>query len=251
VWNAGRREQFNRNTNLTYNPVTGVNYPYSFFDAANPVGYPNRVWPDLGIMLQVFSQGQSNYHAMETAFTKRFSNKWQASVTYTLSKFHDYQPSPVNGAFKVPEDLGDVWYPAQGDQRHRAVVNSIWELPYKFQVSGLYFYGSGQGFGTNWGTDRRNSGNYSLRLRPDGTVVPSVDFYGKPIHRADFKVLRRFPIHGRATVEGTFEMFNVFNHANFGNYVINEVSPLFGAPQQNFNVAYLPRMLQLGFRVTF
>jgi hypothetical protein len=33
--------------------------------------------------------------------------------------------------------------------------------------------------------------------------------------------------------------------------VTAEASPLYGAPQQNFNVAYLPRMLQLGFRFSF
>jgi hypothetical protein len=38
---------------------------------------------------------------------------------------------------------------------------------------------------------------------------------------------------------------------NYGNYVAAAASPLFGQPVQNLNVAYLPRMLQLGFRVSF
>jgi hypothetical protein len=52
-------------------------------------------------------------------------------------------------------------------------------------------------------------------------------------------------------VEASVELFNVFNHANYGNYVTAEVSPLFGQPVQNLNASYLPRMLQLGFRITF
>jgi hypothetical protein len=46
VWNAGRREQYNLNTNVTFDPVTGVNRPFSVFS--------NRRWPDLGIVLQDF-----------------------------------------------------------------------------------------------------------------------------------------------------------------------------------------------------
>ncbi|MGE3512722.1 MAG: carboxypeptidase regulatory-like domain-containing protein [Vicinamibacterales bacterium] len=254
-WNAGRREQYNQNTNLKFDPATGAPLPFSVL--------ANRPWPDLGITLQTFAAGKSNYHALESAFTKRLSHRWQASATYTLSKFDDYIPKPYSGneqvTFAVPVDVGDSWFPALGDQRHRAVFNSIVDLPYGIQASGLYFYGSGQAMGASYGADLRNSGNLSFSLRPDGSIVPrntpgrfkDGGTYGDPIHRVDLRLLRRFKIYGRATVEGSFEMFNVFNHANYGSYVGAEVSPLYGQPQQNFNVAYLPRMLQLGFRFAF
>jgi hypothetical protein len=256
-WNAARREQYNQNTNLLFDPATGANLPFTTVT--------NRPWPEyFGITQQARAAGQSNYHALETAFTKRMSNRWQASATYTLSKFHDYIPPPLSGStlvpFKVAEDLGDSWYPAIGDQRHRAVLNAIFALPYELQVSGLYFYGSGQAFGANYGADLRNSGNLSLLLRPNGTIVPrnksghlsdKTGTYGDAIHRMDLRVVRRFKLYGRSTIEGSFEMFNVFNHANYGSYVTSEVSPLYGKPQQNFNAAYLPRMLQLGFRLAF
>jgi hypothetical protein len=260
-WNAARREQYTQNTNLLFDPATGNNYP--FFVAGGAPG--PRPWPDyLGTTLQIRSAGQSNYHALETAFTKRLTKHWQASGTYTLSKFTDYIPPPLSGntlvTFHVPEDIGDSWYPALGDQRHRAVFNAIYELPWDFQLSGLYFFGSGQAFGANYGADLRNSGNLSFQLRPDGTIVPrnksghlsdKTGTYGDHIHRVDLRILRRFRLYGRSTVEGSLEVFNVFNHANYGSYVTSEVSPLYGQPQQNFNVAYLPRMLQLGFRVAF
>ena len=147
--------------------------------------------------------------------------------------------------------LGDVYSPASGDQRHRAVFNGIWELPHGVHLSGLYHYGSGVRFSTNYGADLRDSGGFSNRLRPDNTIMPRNNLVGKPIHRVDLKVLRRFPIYGRASVEGSFEVFNVFNHANYGNYTTAESSRVYGNPRQNLNVAYLPRMLQLGFRVMF
>jgi hypothetical protein len=48
-----------------------------------------------------------------------------------------------------------------------------------------------------------------------------------------------------------FEVFNVFDRANFGSYNLDESSAAFGQPQQNANLAYAPRTIQLGFRVSF
>ena len=46
-------------------------------------------------------------------------------------------------------------------------------------------------------------------------------------------------------------MFNVFNHANYGQYTTVEGTPDYGKPSFSDNLAYQPRMLQLGFRTTF
>ena len=67
----------------------------------------------------------------------------------------------------------------------------------------------------------------------------------------DLRVQRRFPLAGRAGIDGILELFNVFNHANFGKYTLNEVSKTYGQPEQNVNLSYAPRMLQLGFRLMF
>jgi hypothetical protein len=47
------------------------------------------------------------------------------------------------------------------------------------------------------------------------------------------------------------DLFNLFNHANYGAYTTAESNRLYGTPAQNANVAYGPRTLQLGFRATF
>jgi hypothetical protein len=47
-------------------------------------------------------------------------------------------------------------------------------------------------------------------------------------------------------------VFNVFDRANFGDYVLDEAnSRQYGQPQRNANIAYSPRALQLGFRLQF
>lgn len=78
-----------------------------------------------------------------------------------------------------------------------------------------------------------------------GCVVALAD----PIHRVDIRVQQRFPIGGRTRVDGILEVFNLFDHANFGSYTTLESSPRYGQPTQNLNVAYQPRILQLGFRL--
>ena len=148
-------------------------------------------------------------------------------------------------------DLGGEYSLAASDQRHRAVFNGIWQAGFGFQLSGLYFFGSGQRLDTTYGGDLRLTGASGGRLRPNGTVVPRNSLVGEPLHRVDLRILRRFALRSRAGVDGIVEVFNAFNHANYGSYVTQESAANYGRPTGNLNVAYQPRQLQLGFRFTF
>jgi len=212
-----------------------------------------------------FSDGQSNVHALQTAFTRRMSNQFQVSATYTLSatyyrnvlplnpgcQYPMYAPGKCDIPFTVAPDLGGQYGEGPGDQRHRAVVNTIWMLPHEFQLSGLYFFGSGQHFSTVYGSDLRGTGGTSGLLRPNGTIIPINSFVGKPVDRVDLRLQRRFRLGRRVVVDGILETFNLLNHANYGAYVTNQAAVNFGAPSFNSNVAYAPRTIQLGFRSTF
>jgi hypothetical protein len=242
VTTRSRAELYTRpNINLTYNPATGVNYPFTDIS--------RRPYPDFGLINQFRSDGWSNYQALQTAFTKRMSHGWQGSATYLLAALRDAQSSPA--PFKVAPDLGGEYSLAASDQRHRAVFNGIWQLPYAMQLSGLYFFGSGERQATNYGGDLRLTGGTGGRLRPDGTVMPRNSFVGHPIHRVDLRIQRRFQLQKHAGIDGIIEVFNLFNHANYGSYVTAESNTKYGTPSSNTNVAYQPRMLQLGFRATF
>jgi hypothetical protein len=52
-------------------------------------------------------------------------------------------------------------------------------------------------------------------------------------------------------IDGMLEVFNLFNHANYGSYVTNESNAQFGNPSFNGNIAYQPRVTQFGFRFAF
>jgi hypothetical protein len=67
----------------------------------------------------------------------------------------------------------------------------------------------------------------------------------------DLRVLRRFGLRGHSGVDRILEVFNLFNHANYGSYVTAESNRNYGRPTDNTNVAYQIRMLQSGFRTAF
>jgi hypothetical protein len=243
VYTGTRNDFYLTNINMSFNPATGVNFPFSVVSS--------RPYPTFGTVAEYHTGGYSNYNGLQTAWTKRFSQHWQASATYTLSKLMDtgtpYSFNPDN-SFNPFADYA----PAVGDQRHRFVFNGIWSLPHDFQISGLYFFGSGEHFNNTYGGDLRNTGGWSAgRLRPDGTIVPRDSFVGLPIHRVDMRLSRRFRLLGSVAAEGMFEVFNLFNHQNFGSYVTTESNKAYAQPQQSTALEYQPRMLQLGFRVIF
>ena len=81
--------------------------------------------------------------------------------------------------------------------------------------------------------------------------VERTGIVGDPIHRMDVRLRKRLALGGHRQIEGIFEVFNLFNHANYGSYTIIESNANYGKPSSNDNLAYQPRMLQLGFRATF
>lgn len=245
----GLRGFFVRNINLSYNPATGANYPFT--------DKSRRPYPDWGPVGVAQFGAESSRRALEFGFQKRFGGRWQASGQYTLSRLRDFEPQPDVG-FPLARDFEGEWTLAVGDQRHRAVFNGIWEVGYGFQVSGLYFYGSGQRRATTYGGDLRQMGAFSTnRLRRDGTIVPRNNFVGAPIHRMDVRVQRRFNVR-RVRIDGIAEVFNLFNHENYGSYVTVETNRNYGLPTASAgsssslqNVAYQSRSGQIGFRVSF
>jgi hypothetical protein len=241
------------NINLSFNPATGLNYPFTDIS--------HRPYPEWGQVPMDIFEGRSNSNGLETSFTKRMSHRWQASGNYTLSTYRDGQPAPWSGVmnpvpFTVKSPLGAEYGFAATDQRHRAVFNGIWQAGYGLQLSGLYFYGSGQRFATTYGGDALDTGGTvgSARQRPanaGGGATPRNGILGKPIHRVDLRLQKHLAMNGHAGIDGIVEVFNVFNHANYGSYTTAESNRQYGLPSSNTNVAYQPRMAQLGFRFAF
>ena len=254
VYTRGRDEGWGHlNMNIAFNPATGVNYPY----AANG---PNRAllpYPDWGVVALTQQNARSAYHGLVTTFTKRMSNRWQASATYTLAGFWNAVGQPFQGVtgsvpvevpFELAQDLGGEWSFAEGDQRHRMVLNGIWQVGHGFQVSGIHYTSAGDRSATSYGGDLRVLGAGSVerqRLRPDGTITPRNDFTQPARNRTNLRIQQRVSLPHRIAIDVMAEAFNVFSQENF---TINA--------QEN-NAQYLKailgenRTMQFGFRVTF
>ena len=267
------------NINVAWDPATGLPY------ATRQV---NRLpFPEWGtVNMRRNSQGEDQKsHSIQAGFTKRFSNRWQASATYSLTlesekdypvilpemadfpqtaggctapvtwnaDFRDWNcHTPVNfAAFGVDIFNNSEWFRTD-HQKHRAVFNAIYELPGAVMLSGLYFYGD-NGYATaESGVDIHDvGGDIADRTRADGSIIPLNNFNKKDLHRVDLRLTKRFTFGDRYSVEPMLEVFNLFNRANFTDWVLNESSPLFGRPEAADGIAYQPRIVQLGFRARF
>jgi hypothetical protein len=234
------------NANLAYNPATGANY------ASTNANRGLLPWPSAGVISMIDYNSDSSLRALQTAFTKRMSNHWQASATYTLSWFYDQESQPVSGRtlvpFTVSDDLGGPgsYGLAATDQRHRAVFTGIWEVSHGFQVSALHYLGAGIRSATSYGGDVRvTGGTFSARLRPDGTLVPRNAYIQPAQNRTDIRVQQRIRLQKRISIDAIAEVFNAFNCTN---YTIDtaESSPTYLTPLSGQN-----RTAQVGFRLTF
>jgi hypothetical protein len=244
VYSQGRFEKdVIDNINLLFDPATGANLDFRV--------RANRPYPNWGVISMNAHTARSDYHALITGLTKRFSNRWQASATYTLGALYAAESPPFSGLYLVPfptaPDLGGEWGLARDDQRHRAVLSGIWQVGRGFQVSGMHYLGAGIREFHNYGGDLRNAGaEFSGRLRPDGTIVPLNDIIAPAQNRTDLRVQQRIDLPGRAAIDAIAEVFNMFDRPNYDIGIQENQRTQFLQP---INAQY--RSAQVGFRLTF
>jgi hypothetical protein len=106
VYSKGSFEKDNvDNINLLFDPATGANLDFRV--------RANRPYPNWGVISMNTHTARSASHALITGFTKRFSDAWQASATYTLSGLWAAESAPFSGLYLVPfrtvPDLGGEW----------------------------------------------------------------------------------------------------------------------------------------------
>ncbi len=231
------------NINLTYDPTTGANYPFS--DASD------RFLPEWGAVSATVHLGRSTTQELRFAFNKRFGNHWQASGNYSLRWFWDAEPPPFSGITPVPfpvaADLAGEWGLGAGDQRHRATFSGIWEVGHGFQVSAIQYVGSGVRDQGTWGADVRDvSGNGGTeRLRPDGTIIPRNNLVGPSASRTDLRLQQRLPVIGGVSIDAIAEVFNLLNRPNW------QIGTVENSSDYLQHIAGEYRTAQFGFRMTW
>ena len=210
-----------------------------------------------GTINQVNSRGNSNYNALWVTLNKHFSHGLQFLTSYTFSKSLDYNSLStgetyiLQNAYNPRGDYG----PSEFDVRHRFVLSGFYQLPFAanrlvggWEVGTVFQAQSGNPLNPTTSITTP----ISLTVRPDVTGPIKVtgdpfDWFG-PIAtfstefatpcvagachpgnlsrdavtgpgfvNTDFSVIKNTKLTEKTSLQFRAEMFDVFNHPNFGN----------------------------------
>ena len=236
-------------------PVNGVR-PFPALSATSSI-LPGRT---LGNITEVGSSGNSSYNALWLTATRRFTKGCQFNASYTWSKSIDYTSFSTGGiliqnSYDLPGERG----PSDFDARHRFVFTSIYELPFKqnrfvsgWQLGVIVQAQSGNPF--NVVTSNSTVNGVANTLRPDVhgavAVLGDVDQWfdtsvfsavarfgnlgrnaivGPNFNNTDVSIIKNTYFRDALRVQFRAEVFDVFNHANFGRPGNTVGTPSFGA----------------------
>ncbi len=236
----GTHLRVSRNINQ---PINGVR-PFPNLSPSDPF----RPGAQLNNIVQIEGSGNSSYNALWLTATKRLSRGLQFNASYTFSKSIDYNSLNSQGiVIQDSYNLRDSRGLSDFDARHRFVISGLYELPFRgnklvegWQLSTIVQSQSGNPVnivvnnaaftGTN-NTVRPNvTGPIDILGTPNRWfdispfVVPVGRFgslgrnvvIGPGFNNTDFSVIKRTYITENQLIEFRWEVFDLFNHANFG-----------------------------------
>ena len=273
----GANLRVSRNINQ---PIDGVR-PFPTISALSPIlpGSP------LGNITQVESSGFSTYHGAWVSVTKRLSRGFQLDTSYTWSKSLDTNSLNSSGfAVQDSYDIAGQYGPSDFDARHRFVLSAVYSLPFTgnaltrgWQIAAVVHSQSGNP--VNIVTSNSALTGTPNTVRPDVSgpipIIGSVDQWfdpsvfmavnrfgnlgrnvviGPAFHNTDMSLIKHLHAGGRVNLQLRVDVFDVFNHPNFGPPGNIVGTPTFG----KISRTRLPtgeggssRQVQLAARVSF
>jgi len=235
-------------------PINGVR-PYPALSLSSPI-LPGQA---VGNIAKIEGTGNSSYNALWINANRRMTRGLQFNASYTWSKSLDFNSLSSGGvvaqnSYNLRSDRGLSDF----DARHRFVINAIYELPFKrnqflagWQLSAIVQAQSGSPI--NIVTNNSVVNGTANTLRPDVTgpvhVISSVDRWfdtsvfvpverfgnlgrnvviGPRFNNTDLSVTKNIMLGERTRIEFRTELFDLFNHANFGQPGNIVGSPNFG-----------------------
>jgi hypothetical protein len=249
-------------------------------DALGPLPYPN-----FGFIEWRAQNGKSEYKGVDLGLEKRFAQGYAFGVAYTLGKSQDNASEQLTtqGSNAFPQNSRDFgpWYgPSDYDVRHRVTANFVWDLPLgqnpfarDWTVSGIYTWRSGRPFTVNQGnnnvgismtglpnvvgnTDGPQTVNQWFNIAAFQPVTSGIfgnelrnRLTGPDFQNFDLTLQRHIRLNDRVTATLRWDIFNVFNTANFGLPNRDVSSPAtFGTITSLSSDA---RTMQIAARLTF
>jgi Carboxypeptidase regulatory-like domain/TonB dependent receptor len=172
-----------------------------------------RLTPDFGAINAIDNSGKSIYHALETTLRYR-SSQLYGLVGYTFSKTIDQGTGYFN-QFDQASERGL----SQLDQPARFVASGSWtpelKLLKNFTFAAVATLASGRPYTAVFDSSEVNF-----------SVVPGQGFNSfrdAGVQDVDFRIARTFRVNERVGLRFTAESFNILNHANFQQGVVDKV----------------------------
>jgi hypothetical protein len=223
-------------------PQNGIR-PFPALSPSSPI------LPDtpLGNITEVESAGNSSYNALWVSVNQRLWRGLQFNASYNWSKSLDYnslssQGVVVQNSYDLQNDRGLSDF----DTRQRFILSAIYEFPFTgnrlvsgWQIAAIVQSQSGNPL--NIVTTNTTVNGVANTLRPDVTgpitIFQSVDRWfdtavfvpvarfgslgrnvviGPGFNNTDLSIIKDTKINDRLGLEARCEIFNLFNHANFG-----------------------------------
>lgn len=245
-------------------------------DAAT--GYPRFTAPRPNAAIGIFSINESSAHstydAMVVNLQRRFANRWQMGVNYTLANNRDDDSNERNFSRETtlnPFDLKAEAGPSKQDVRHNFNFNNVVDLGAGFTLSAILISRSGFPYTAVVGDDVQGDNNTDNdRAVINGRLVGRNTFRQPNFFNLDLRLLKSFNLGEARRLSFTAEFFNVTRASNknfgvdaisvFGNTgnSLATVAPptVFPLPGEAFTAPSSarfggPRQLQLGARLVF
>ena len=233
--------------------------------AGLPIFSTTRPNPTIGILDLNESSAHSRYDGLNLVLTRRFAQRYQLAMNYTLAKTRDDDSNERNFSRETalnPFDLSIEDGPSKQDVRHRLNVSGLIDLGRGFTIGGIIVTRSAFPFNAVIGSDQQNDGNDNNdRAIINGHVVSRFAFRQPNFFDLDLRLLKSFRLSETRKLDLSIEGFNVTRNTNKG--FGSDSESLFGtpaAPLATAGVALVapstarfggPRQIQLGVRFVF
>src|SRR4029453_2225351 len=161
--------------------------------------------------------GTADYNGLQTQISYRGSNKFQAALSYTLSKATNTTEPDGNGIGSNDANIARLGEEERGpsvvDQRHRTVITPSYARPYNNTPGTLMQFASARPFNATTGVDNNGDGANNDRPVVNGAVLSKSAFRGTGTQDFSLFVEGRVKAGGRALLF-RMEGFNLLNPAN-------------------------------------
>jgi hypothetical protein len=148
-----------------------------------------------------------------------------------------------------------IMQPSSGDERHRAVLSGVGDLPYGFKLSGVFIIATPRPFVALDGRDLNgdtNVNNDFLHGVEQRTIRPANSW--ENLYRTfDLRVAKSVSLGGDRKVSLSAEAFNIFNFDNYSTWEgrMHETNGNVRAGFNKYTGVFAPRQAQIGMRYEF